>query len=49
MKTAHADCPWMCKMQYKCIGGTKVYSLNAMNGKLGETKVINVISCYICI
>ena len=49
MKTAHADCPLMCKMQYNRIGGTKACSLNAMNGKLGETKVINGISCYMCI
>ncbi|KAF8109832.1 hypothetical protein N665_0090s0015 [Sinapis alba] len=35
---AHPGCPRMCKMQYKRKGGTKSYSLNAMNGKLGETK-----------
>ncbi|KAF8118651.1 hypothetical protein N665_0003s0026 [Sinapis alba] len=35
---ARPGCPRMCKMQYKRKGETKSYSLNAMNGKLGETK-----------
>ncbi|KAF8096732.1 hypothetical protein N665_0302s0006 [Sinapis alba] len=35
---ARSGCSRMCKMQYKCKGGSKSYNLNAMNMKLGETK-----------
>ncbi|CAN7120717.1 unnamed protein product [Brassica rapa subsp. narinosa] len=29
-------CPWTCKMQYKGKGGTKAFSLNAVNMNLGD-------------
>ncbi|KAF8106393.1 hypothetical protein N665_0140s0006 [Sinapis alba] len=43
---ARSGCPRMCKMQYKRKGGTKSYSLNAMNRKLGETKAINFLCVF---
>ncbi|KAG2314779.1 hypothetical protein Bca52824_017901 [Brassica carinata] len=35
---ARPGCPRMCKMQYKRKGGTKAFSLNAVNVNLGNTK-----------
>ena len=40
---ARPGCPQMCKMQYKRKGGTKAFSLNAVNVNLGNTKVIDVL------
>ncbi|KAL0876666.1 hypothetical protein Bca101_026371 [Brassica carinata] len=39
---ARPGCPRMCKMQYKRKGGTKAFSLNAVNVNLGNTKSILV-------
>ncbi|KAG2298864.1 hypothetical protein Bca52824_035336 [Brassica carinata] len=40
---ARPGCPRMCKMQYKRKGGTKAFSLNAVNVNLGNTKDIESI------
>ncbi|KAG2328637.1 hypothetical protein Bca52824_011365 [Brassica carinata] len=40
---ARPGCPWMCKMQYKRKGGTKAFSLNAVNVNPGNTKDIGSI------
>ena len=44
MSGARSGCPRMCKMQYKRKSGTREFSLNAVNDKIGNsTKVIDVL------